>query len=159
MKTISKQIPRMPFFLGLLFFAAPFCLGDELIAPTRTLEGTKVNSGRISVLSEPPGLDVFLNNSKIGQTPIASMAVNAGVHKLRVQDSEKEILVTPGKSLQFSVYKGAFIEVQKGKEKTEKQQRSEVDKITKERKKGEATEVGKEYEPLYWPLNPRGPIQ
>ena len=159
MKIISKQIPLMPFFLGLLFFTAPFCLGGELIAPTRTLQGTEINSGRISVLSEPPGLDVFLNNSKIGQTPILSIEINAGVHKLRVKDSETEILVIPGKSLQLSVYKGSFIEIQREKEKREKQQRSKADNTTKERKTMEATEESKEYDPLYWPLNPRGPIQ
>jgi hypothetical protein len=159
MRILSKPILLPVFSLVLLFFATPFCLGGELIEPTRTPLSAERNSGRISVLSEPPGLDVFLNNSKIGQTPILSVEVNAGIHKLRVQDSETEIFVKPGRSLQLSLYEGSFIEIPEKEEKGEALKKSGEEKATRGVKTVEPTEDSKEYEPLYWPLNPRGPIR
>jgi hypothetical protein len=159
MRILLKPILRPAFLLVFLFFATPFCLGGELIEPTRTPLSAERNSGRISVVSEPPGLDVFLDNSKIGQTPISSVEVNAGIHKLRVQDSETEIFIKPGRSLQLSLYKGSFIEIPKKEEEGEALKKAEEGKRTKGVKTVEPYEENKEYDPLYWPLNPRGPIR
>ena len=85
MRTFSKLI-----FLGILFVAATVAVRGELIQPTRTLQSSEKMPGTLSVFSEPPGLDVFLNQSKIGKTPIQSIEVTPGTHTLKVEDSETE---------------------------------------------------------------------
>ena len=57
---------------------------EELIAPTRTLEGRVQFPGRLSVVSEPPELEVFLDGSSIGKTPIWLKEVKVGSHALRI---------------------------------------------------------------------------
>jgi hypothetical protein len=155
---IFPKLISLGVFLVFLFVAVPFSVSGELIEPTRTLESLQNKIGNISVFSEPPGLDVFLNNSKIGKTPIISMEVEAGTHILKIEDSEKEIYVVSGKSLQLSLYKGTFIEIQE-KETPQKQEET----ATKKQKVAEPAEkkTGYEpkYEPLYWPLKPSGPIK
>ena len=67
--------------------------------------------GRLSVFSEPPELDVLLDSVEIGKTPIISEEVTSGVHILRVKDTEKEITILSGKSLQLSLFKDSLIEI------------------------------------------------
>jgi len=145
-----RIIPKL-FFLGLflafLFVAATHAVSKELIKPTRTLQSSEKTPGRLSVFSEPPGLDVFLNHSKIGKTPILSMEVTPGAHTLKVKGSETEIYVMPGKSLRLSLFKGTFIEV-KEKEK-EAIQKPEEDAA--EKKPAEPTEEKAGYQPKYEP--------
>ena len=66
----------------------------------------------------------------------------------------------PGKSLQLSLYKGDFIEIQEKERETP--QKSEKT-ATEKRDTAEPTEkkIGYEptYEPYYWPMNPSGPIK
>jgi hypothetical protein len=147
------------FFLVFLFVVATHAVSGELIKPTRTLQSSEKVPGKISVFSEPPGLDVFLNQSNIGKTPIQSMEVTPGAHTLKVEGSETEIYIIPGKSLRLSLFKGTFIEV-KVKEK-ENIQKPEED--TAEKKPAEPTEektgYQPKYEPSYWPLKPGGPIK
>ena len=50
----------------------------DLIEPSRTLEGKKQNVGKLSVFSDPPGLDVFLDGVDIGKTPIFLKEVTTG---------------------------------------------------------------------------------
>ena len=159
MKTMVKAISLSALFLVLIFSATPFCPGRELIEPTRTLQSTELSAGRISVFSETPGLDVFLDNAKVGQTPLLSMEVNAGTHKLRVEDSEAEILVEAGETLQLSLFKGFFIEIPKKEEKEGRHPTPDAEQLTKERKTVPQGQERKEYDPRYWPLNPRGPIR
>ena len=83
----------------------------ELIEPSRTLEGQQKPMGRLSVFSEPPELDVLLDGLEIGKTPIISQEVPSGVHILRVKDTEKEITILSGKSLQLSLFKDSLIEI------------------------------------------------
>ena len=81
---------------------------EELIPPSRTLKSPKVDYGKLTVASEPPGLKVYLDGSELGQTPIWLMEVKAGPHNLRVKDSEIEIDVEPKKTLQISFFKGSL---------------------------------------------------
>ncbi len=90
--------------------------GEDLIAPTRSLEGPGELQGRLTVVSEPPGLEVFLDDSGIGQTPVWLNEVKAGLHKLRVSDSEKDVFVQPGRTLTLSYFKGSFIDIPEKKE-------------------------------------------
>ena len=83
----------------------------ELIEPSRTLKGQQKPMGRLSVFSEPPELDVLLDGVEIGKTPVISKEVTSGVHILRLKDTEKEITILSGKSLQLSLFKDSLIEI------------------------------------------------
>ena len=120
MSACPKQAGLLVLLLSFLFLVAPVCLGGELIAPTRTLRGAKEPPGRVSVFSEPVGLDAFLDGSKIGKTPVWLKSVEPGLHVLKVKDSETEIHVLPGKTLQVTLFKGSFIKTVKEKEKVDK---------------------------------------
>ena len=115
--------------------------------------------GKLSVFSEPPGFDVFLNKSKIGKTPILSVEVTPGIHNLKVENSETEIYLKPGQSLRLSLFKGTFIEVkEQAKETIQKPKEDTVGKKPVEPTE-EKTGYQPKYEPLYWPLKPGGPIK
>jgi len=147
------------FFFAFLFVAATFAAGGELIQPTRTLKSSEKAPGTLSVFSEPPGLDVFLNQSKIGKTPILSMEVTPGAYSLKVKDVETKIHVIPGKSLRLSLFKGSFIQLSEPKKKTVQKPETE----TTEKKPAESARKQKgyqpQYDPGYWPLKPGGPIK
>ena len=74
MRIFSKLL-FLGIFLSLLFVVVTVAESGELIKPTRTLQSSEKIPGRLSVFSEPPGLDVFLDQSNIGKTPILSMEV------------------------------------------------------------------------------------
>ena len=158
MRVVPKLISLGIFMVFLL--GAVISTSGELIGPTRTLQSSKVANGRISIYSEPTGLDVFLDNSNIGKTPIVSLDIEPGSHDLKIKDSKKEIFIVPGESLRLSLYKGNFIEI--AEKERETPQRPEKN-ITEKRKTAEPTQekTGYKpvYEPLYWPLNPSGPIE
>ena len=132
---------------------------SDLIEPTRTLSSPAEEIGELSVFSEPPDLDVSIDGTQIGKTPVVGQKVESGIHAIRVKDSETEIYVQPGKSAKLTWFKGAFIEIPAEVKEGRKQQ-SEGKKETVQRK-GSAPPVEKEEkpDPLYWPLNPKGPIQ
>jgi len=150
-------------FLGLfpvfLFGVVMFAVSGELIQPTRTLQSSKKMPGKLSVFSEPSGLDVFLNHSKIGKTPILSMKVASGTYRLRVGDSKTQIDVMPGKSLRLSLFKGTFITLKAPKKEAAQKPATE----TAEKKPAQPSPGKKEYQPQYdpgyWPLKPNGPIK
>ena len=130
----------------------------ELIEPSRTLKSQEEAMGTLSVFSEPPELDVVLDGTKIGKTPVISKEVRAGNHVLRINDTKKEISILPGKSLQLSLYKDSLIEIREKKLETSTQPKLE-EKRTPEAKKPKGSQEEKiEDRPLYWPFNPRGPI-
>lgn len=108
--------------LGLAVFLT-FILGivksqaaEDLIPPSRSLEGREEVLARLTVVSEPPELEVFLDDSRIGNTPIWHKEVKPGPHKLQVHDAEKDIYVESGKALRLSYFKGSFIELPEEKE-------------------------------------------
>ncbi len=143
-----------------LLAAVSFSIGGELIEPTRTLESSEKTSGKISVFSEPPKLDVYLDNSKIGKTPIVSMKVKAGIHLLKVKNSETKVYVALGKSLRLSFHKGSFIKIQeKEREKPQKPEEKDTEKKKPDEPTKEKAETEPKYDPFYWPLNPTGPIK
>jgi hypothetical protein len=115
------------------------------------------NAGKLSVFSEPPGLEVKMNGTLIGETPVELQAVEPGVHIIQVKASEIEIYVKQGKSLKLSWFKGSFIEIPVEVAETRKQQNGEK-KETPQKEKPEKSAKKLDLEPLYWPLNPRGHI-
>ena len=57
--------------LVLLFLGVPPSFGaDDLIAPTRSLEGPAEPLRRLTVVSEPLLCELFIDGSNIGQTPV-----------------------------------------------------------------------------------------
>jgi hypothetical protein len=81
----------------------------ELIEPTQTLDGEQETTGRLTVLSEPPGLQIMLDGHDTGNTPAFLLEVDEGIHTLQVGDSKTEIYIKPGKTLKLSLHKEKFI--------------------------------------------------
>ena len=138
---------------------ATHAVGGELIQPTRALKSSEKLPGELSVFSEPSGLDVFLNHSKIGKSPILSMKVTPGTYSLKVGSSQTRIHVLPGKPLRLSLFKGTFITL-KAKEK-ETIQKPEAKTAGKKPAESAQEQKGNhpEYDPAYWPMKPNGPIK
>jgi hypothetical protein len=141
----------------LLLLINNLSFASDLIEPTRTLSGMGHNVGKLSVSSEPPRLDVKMDGTVIGETPVELQAVEPGIHVIRVKASEIEIYVKPGKSVKLSWFKGAFIEIPAEVKEGHKQQIGEK-KEDPRKEKSEQSAKKMDLEPLYWPLNPRGPI-
>jgi len=106
MKPFVKFMVYTTYFFAFLSFH-PLLMAAELITPTRTLDSEKGLMEKLSVFSEPPGLDVTLDGTEIGKTPIISREVEPGAHIIRIQDSETKIFVKPGKAHQYSWFKGS----------------------------------------------------
>jgi len=139
-----------------LFSAGPHA---QLIEPTRSLEGTPDGTGLLNVLSEPPGMDVQLDGSVIGKTPIFSARFPPGVHVLRVGGSETEIQIAAGKTFAISWFKGAFIEIpETAKPPAETAQAPPKPAAAPQPEERPTAQPGAANDPYYWPLNPRGPI-
>jgi hypothetical protein len=109
MRAIYQSASILGIFLFLALFNTSICFSGQLIEPTRTLEGGEKATGSVTVFSEPPELEVFLDGSKVGQTPLWLERVSQGFHKLRVKDVEKEIHLEAGKGLRVGLLKGDFV--------------------------------------------------
>ena len=155
---IFPKLFLMGLFLIFVFVVVTHAVGGELIQPTRTLQSSEKSPGNLSVFSEPSGLEVFLDQSNIGKTPIHDVEVTPGPHRLRVKDTENEIHVIPGKPIRLSWFKGTFIKIKE----PEKEVIQKPEKTISEKKSIEPTQekTGYEpkYDPAYWPLKPGGPI-
>ena len=132
---------------------------SQLIEPSRTMKGIKKPKGRLSVFSEPPKLDVLLDNENIGKTPIFSKEVSPGTHLLRVNKTEQEIIILPGKHLQLSLYKGYLIEIPEKKGEAKRKIKLEEKTTNQEEKTKNSNTNRDEHNPFYWPMNPSGPIK
>ena len=108
MKKLTKITIVFVFGFAFLLVYSP-AWSSELIKPTRALDSTGEKLGKLSVFSEPPGLEVRLEGTIIGKTPILLDEVEPGSHLLRVKNSETDISIEPGKTLQISLYKDKFI--------------------------------------------------
>lgn len=82
---------------------------EELIPPTRTLEGRVELPGTLTVVSEPPDLEVSLDGSLIGRTPVWLKEVKPGPHTVRIGQEKTEVHVQPGKKMGLSFFKDSFI--------------------------------------------------
>jgi hypothetical protein len=156
-----KRLPKIKRLLsaGFLFLLInQISVASDLIGPTRTLSSPTENTGRLSVFSEPPGLDVEMDGALIGKTPVVDLKVESGRHVIRLQNVEAEIDAEPGQSIRLSWFKGAFITLPvEGQEArvqpSEAQNEAPKIKVSEQSDKKQET-----LQPLYWPLNPSGPI-
>ena len=147
---VGKLISLCFFLLSYLFFTGSVCIGGELIQPTRILEGKGETTGKLTVVSEPSNLDVFLDGANIGKTPIWSRGLNAGIHSLRIKDSKSDIYVVEGKTLKVSLFKGSFITVLEEEKKLEKKPEPEQKKARMERKTSEPAKSEKRKDLSDW---------
>ena len=108
MRICNILILLVNFVVVSLFFST-LAISAELIEPSRTLEGEQQTTGRLTVLSEPPGLKITLDGDSLGKTPTFMVEVEEGIHTLRVKDSQTDIYVKPGKTLKISLHKDEFI--------------------------------------------------
>jgi len=146
-------------FVSVFLILQPLFLLAELIEPSRTVEAQQKPLGLLSVFSEPPELDVFLDGINIGKTPVISKQVKPGTHVLRVKETEKEIIILPEKSLQMSLFKNSLIEIPEKKAKSPAPAKPEAQPMTPEKKTKDSRENKGKYDPFYWPTNPSGPIK
>ena len=115
--------------LFLLLSITGLSAAADLIDPSRTLKNTASEPGNLTVLSEPPNLDVTLDNTPMGTTPIFLNNLTSGNHQLRVADSETTIYVEPGATLQISLFKGQFINIPVKEKQPAEPQASEEGKV------------------------------
>ena len=130
MKKLTKITIVFVFGFAFLLVYSP-AWSSELIRPTRALDSTGEKLGKLSVFSEPPGLEVTLEGAIIGKTPLFLDEVEPGSHRLRVKDSETDISIEPGKTLQISLYKDKFILIPATDKKPPKQPESVETNLTK----------------------------
>lgn len=154
---------KKPFssILVLSAMCAVFAAGlqAQLIEPSRSLEGASDGAGLLSVVSEPPGLDVQLDGAVIGKTPIFSTRFPPGLHVLRVRDSETEIHLAARKTFAISWFKGSFIKIPETvKPAAEIAKEPQPAPAKPKPDEGPGVQQGAAKDPYYWPLNPRGPI-
>lgn len=156
-----KYLPKINSLLcaGFLFLLiTSVSLASDLIEPTRTLSSPAQNSCKLSVFSEPAGLDVDIDGVSIGKTPVVDLEVEPGRHVIRLKNGETEINAEPGKSIKLSWFKGTFINIPVEEQEPPVQQ-SKTKNETSKIKISEQPDGKKEkLNPLYWPLNPSGPI-
>ena len=113
----------------LLLLMAHLSPASDLIEPSRTLKSAANEPGNLAILSEPPDLNVTLDKTLIGKTPIFLEDVKPGTYQLKVKDSETTIYVEPGKTLQISLFKGQFINIPAKEKEPVKPQASQEKKI------------------------------
>ena len=159
MKQRSKTIIELSLVLGIvLLFGSSNVWSADLIAPTRSLEGSIDEKATLSVSSEPPGLSVTLDGTVIGETPVIEKEIEPGSHVVSIGDSETQIYARTGKPIQLSWFKGTFIEMPIKKTDSRLQPQPEViEKKPKPKAEAPKKKTGK-YDPVYWPTNPTGPI-
>jgi len=159
MGKILKSFLRLPTLMatGIFMLMCGFIpASGELVQPTRTLEDGEIQTGHLSVFSEPPKMDVYLDGEKIGVTPVFSHVVSSGRHFLQVGEAEKELDILSGKLQQFSIYKGRLIQIPVKTKQPQKSKSDEKPVIEKDQ-----PETGGDKglpPPNYFPLNPKGPI-
>jgi hypothetical protein len=110
----------MKFISKLTFIGAVVCFiqftsftsaSSELIEPTRNPGKKSEEISRLTVLSEPPGLNIILDGNDIGKTPAFLVEVQSGIHTLKVKNAETEIYIKPGETLKISLFKDEFVQI------------------------------------------------
>lgn len=142
----------------LLLLINNLSFASDLIEPTRTPNDQAEKAGELSVFSEPPELNVEIDGTQMGKTPLILQEVTPGMHVIGVENSETKIYVRPGKSTKLSWFKGAFIEIPAEVKEARKQQSEEKKEISRIKMSEQPDKKKEKPDPLYWPWNPKGPI-
>jgi PEGA domain len=117
----------------LLLLIADLSAASDLIEPSRGLPNAANAPGNLAVLSEPPQLDVTLDSTRIGKTPVFLRNVKSGTYQLRVKDSETTIYVEPGATLKISLFKGEFINIPVAEKEPVEPQALQEEKVSETR--------------------------
>ena len=96
-------------FLGILFFPAVYCFGGELIARTRMLGEPGKAWGSLTVFSEPPQLEAYLDGEKIGLTPLWLKDLETGLHTIKIANAQTRVHVEEGQRVKIGLFKGSFV--------------------------------------------------
>ena len=161
MKTLTKIFLLLAFVHGFVILL-PINTTAELIEPTRSLDKDSEKIGTLSVFSEPPEQEVWLDKEMIGLTPIVEHRVDVGVYILKISDTETEIKIAPNQSLRLSIFKDKLLVIPESElappthaeSATEDEQQVGVSAQNQE--PGKALQFRPD--PFYWPQNPTGPI-
>ena len=158
MKALSGGI-GLSLLLLFPFTPLPASVGaKDLVPPTRTLESSGERLGRLTVVSEPPDIEVYLDGSEIGRTPIWLKQVKTGVHKLRVRDFQADVYIEPSRTTTLSFFRDSFLEVPEERA-APKQKEPEAEKLPEARRriKAPAQESGRDLTPWERFLNRTSP--
>ena len=99
----------MGLFFCILLSAISVCFGGELIEPTRTPQDTEKTWGGLTVFSEPPQIEVYLNGEKVGRTPLWLRKVETGLHKIKIGPAETSVRIGKDERVKVGFFKGAFV--------------------------------------------------
>lgn len=96
---------------GLLaaFLWADVSGGNDLIEPSRKLGGPEKKWGGLTVFSEPPQLEVYLDGEKRGSTPLWLRQVEATLHTLKIDDMATHVQIRDGKTVRIGLFKGEWM--------------------------------------------------
>jgi len=141
------------------FIGLPVSLrAEDLIPPTRTLERSAERLGRLTVVSEPPDREVFLDGAQIGRTPVWLRYVKPGMHNLRVGNSQIDVYSEPGRTRTLSFFQNFLIEVpEESKAPMNKGPEPEKSLEEKRRTNAPAAETGRDLSPWERFLNRTSP--
>jgi hypothetical protein len=109
MKTTLKLGTITGLFLCVLVLALSVCFAGELIEPTRTLQEAGKTWGGLTIFSEPPQLEVYLDGEKVGQTPLWLRKVETGLHTIKIGLSETRVRIEQDKRLKVGLLKDSFV--------------------------------------------------
>ena len=159
MKRLIKIFLLLAFFHGFVILL-PIVSTADLIEPTRSLTEDSKKTGYLSVFSEPPEQEVWLDEEMIGLTPIVRHKTEAGSHVLKISDTKTKIYIVPDKKIQLGLLKGKLVVIPQKQEKKPKQTTAEQKTDKMEPKTDEQPDKIRDlqYDPVYWPQNPSGPI-
>ncbi len=109
MKTINNLPVITFFFFCMMLSAITASFAGDLLEPTRTLQEPGKSWGDLTIFSEPPQLDVYLDGAKIGNTPLWLRQIETGVHTVRIGDAETSVLVEKDEGVRIGLFKGSFV--------------------------------------------------
>ena len=96
-------------FFCILILTLSVCSGGELIEPTRTLQEAGKTWGGLTIFSEPPQLEIYLDGEKVGQTPLWLRKVETGLHTIKIGPAETRVRIEKDKKLKVGFLKGSFV--------------------------------------------------
>jgi PEGA domain len=109
MKTTLNLGTIAGLFLCVLVLTLSVCFAGELIEPSRTLQEAGKTWGGLTIFSEPPQLDVYLDGEKVGQTPLWLRKVETGLHRIKIGPAETSVRIEKDKKIKLGLLKGSFV--------------------------------------------------
>ena len=109
MKTTLNLGTIAGFFLCVLVLTLSVCFAGDPIEPTRTLQEAGKTWGGLTIFSEPPQLDVYLDGEKVGQTPLWLRKVETGLHTIKIGHAQTSVRIETDKRLKVGLLNGSFV--------------------------------------------------